>query len=510
MNILDNDAGRPIPASIVGYGGAVPWREGGIPPLRAFKPVAHRQRQPLRLASIEEAIGRSALADGMRISFHHHLRMGDLVVALVIDSLTRMGFKNLTLCVSSIMGPACGAVLEAVKAGVITSIETTGMKEPLAQAVIDGVVPYPVIFRSHGGRARVIEEGQIVIDVAFIAASAIDGQGNLYGTVGKNPFGSMGYAHADAAYASCVIAITDTLLEAVDVPYSIEGSQVDWIVEVDSIGDASLMSGGSLRLSQSPLERLIASQTLAVLIASGAVVDGFNYQAGSGGISLLISSMLQTYMVEHSIKGGFASGGITASLVEMAHLGLFSTLWDVQSFDDRSVASLGTNSFHREMSASLYANPNNIHCIAHRLDVMILSATEVDLSFNVNSITGTNGRILGALGGAPDTAWGSKLVVVVMPTFRNRIPMIHPQVNLVCTPGQDVDVVVTERGIAVNPRRDDLIQRLTEASLPVLPIETLMEHTFSITGRPDYPHRGDAIRAVVEYRDGSVLDCLRV
>lgn len=500
----------PIPPFIEGYGSVDPWSEGSGPLPRTVTTPPNKERQPVRLSTLEEAIGRSELADGMRISFHHHLRMGDLVVALVIDSLSRMGFRDLTLCVSSIMGPACGAVLEAVKAGVITAIETTGMKEPLAQAVIDGVLPTPVVFRSHGGRARAIEEGQIVIDVAFIAASAVDGQGNLYGTVGKNPFGSMGYAHADGAYAQRVIAITDTLLETVGVPYSIEGSQVDWIVEVDSIGDASLMSGGSLRLSKSPLEECIARQALGVLIASGALVDGFNYQAGSGGISLLISSMLQRYMEERAIVGGFASGGITASLVDMAHRGLFSTLWDVQSFDEQSVASLGTNSFHREMGASLYANPNNPHCIAHQLDVMILSATEVDLAFNVNSITGTNGRILGALGGAPDTAWGSKLVVVVMPTFRHRIPMIHPRVNLVCTPGRDVDVVVTERGIAVNPRRADLLHRLTEASLPVLPIEALMEHTFSITGRPDYPHRGDAIRAVVEYRDGRVLDCLRV
>lgn len=510
MSIPVNAVGRPIPSFIEGYGSTAPWSETLIAQSRAAQPAIKKERRPMQLVTIEEAIGKSTLADGMRISFHHHLRMGDLVVPHVLDTLMTMGFKDLTLSVSSIMGPACTAVLDAIKAGVISCIETTGMKEPLAQAVIDGVLPKPVVFRSHGGRARAIEEGQIIIDVAFIAASAIDEHGNLYGTVGKNPFGSMGYAHADAAHARSVIAITDTLIESGESPHSIDGSQVDWVVAVDSIGDASLMSGGSLRLSKSPHEQAIARQALDVLIASGAVVDGFNYQAGSGGISLLISSMLQRYMMERAISGGFASGGITASLVDMAQRGLFSTLYDVQSFDERSVASLGTNSFHREMGASLYANPNNPHCIAHRLDVMILSATEVDLDFNVNSITGTNGRILGALGGAPDTAWGSRLVVVVMPSFRNRIPMIHPQVNLVCTPGKDVDVVVTERGIAVNPRRDDLKQRLETLSFPILPIETLMEHTFSITGRPAYPQRGDTIRAVVEYRDGSVLDCLRV
>lgn len=499
-----------IPSNIAGYGPTVAWKEVDHYEPTEFHLSKRTQKHPQKVASIQEAIERSHLKDGMRISFHHHLRMGDLVVAKVLEVLTAMGIKDLTLCVSSVMGPACSAVLDAIKAKTVSAIETTGLKEPLSSAISEGILDTPVVFRSHGGRARAIEMGQTPIDVAFLAASAIDEEGNLYGTLGKNLFGSMGYAQVDALHAQTVVAITDAFVEKTDQTFpSISGEFVDWIVTVPAIGDASLMSGGSLSLSKSPTNQLIASLAIEVLVASGAIKRGFNYQSGSGGVSLLVSTMLGSYLKEQGIAGGFASGGITAALVEMAQQRLFERLWDVQSFDAQSARSLAINAFHHEMDASMYANPYHPNCIAHQLDVMILSATEVDLSFNINSVSGTNGRIIGALGGAPDTAWGSKLVVVVMPSFRNRIPTIHPQVNLICTPGCDVDVVVTERGVAVNPRREDLVGQLQDGGIALSSIEDLMNHTFQITGQPSYPQRKGPVRAIVESRDGAVLDLLR-
>ena len=68
-----------------------------------------------------------------------------------------------------------------------------------------------------------------------------------------------------------------------------------------------------------------------------------------------------------------------------------------------------------EMSASFYANPHNKGCVANQLDIMVLSATEVDVDFNVNVITGSDGVIMGASGGHCDTAAGSKLAIVVTP-----------------------------------------------------------------------------------------------
>jgi citrate lyase subunit alpha / citrate CoA-transferase len=213
-------------------------------------------------------------------------------------------------------------------------------------------------------------------------------------------------------------------------------------------------------------------------------------------------------MKEHSLKGSFASGGVTNDLVDMLQDGLFRKLWDVQSFDDQAALSLGSNKNHKEMSASLYANPDHPDCIAHRLDAMILSATEIDRDFHVNSITGTDGRILGALGGAPDTAEGAKNTIVVMPSMRGRIPTVNNKVRTVCTPGQTVDILVTERGISVNPRREDLIRRLTKSGIPLLKMDELIRIVHSLTGTPDYPAEGTRVGGIVEYRDGSVLDCL--
>ncbi len=459
--------------------------------------------------TLEEAVNASGLRDGMRISFHHHLRLGDRVVGQVLEVLQKLGLRGLTLCASSLMGEACEAVYRAVKAGVVVKLETTGLKPPLTEAVLKGEVPEPVVFRTHGGRARAIEAGEIPIDVAFIAASGADREGNLNGTSGINPFGSMGYAIADAQFAGFVIAITDWMAEETLAYRSIEGSLVDALVQVPTIGDCEMVAGGSLRSSQNPMEMVIARQTLAVMQAAGVLAEGMNYQAGSGGISLLVTNLLEDYMQREGLVGGFASGGITGPLVRMARAGLFHTLWDVQSFDREAALSLAVNPFHREMSASLYANPLHPACIAHQLDVMVLSATEVDLDFNVNSITGTDGRILGALGGGPDTAYGAGLTIVVLPSFRGRIPMVNQRVNLLCTPGAEVDVVVTERGVAVNPCRPEVREALREAGIEVLSIEALMQRIHRLTGTPTLPQATGRVVAVVEDRAGGILSTMR-
>ncbi len=459
-----------------------------------------------RPKSLKEAVGASGLKNGSRISFHHHLRLGDRVVEQVLMLLGSMGFKNLTLCVSSLMGSSCEAVLEAIKSGVVCAIETTGLKEPVASAMLEGLIPNPVIFRSHGGRAKAIASGRIKIDVAFIAVSAVDRAGNANGTDGPNRFGSLGYALVDADYAAHVILVSDYISEAPLGMISIPAEKADQIVMVDSIGDRAGIFGGSIRISSSPVEHLIARRALSVLDASGVIKHGFAFQAGSGGVSLLVSRMVSDLMRTRGITGEFAAGGATGTLSELLKEGLFRRLYDVQSFDDEAALSLKSNPNHIEMSASLYADPDNPDCIAHKLDVMILSATEVDYDFNINSITGSNGRILGALGGAPDTAAGAGLTVVVLPSFRNRIPTVRNRVHTICTPGKTVDVIVTERGICINPERPDIVEAADRAGIQVVSPENLSRLVCKITGVPDYPVKGKKLAGIVEYRDGSILD----
>jgi citrate lyase subunit alpha/citrate CoA-transferase len=456
--------------------------------------------------TIASAVEKSGLKNGDRISFHHHLRLGDRVVEQVLQTLAGMGFRDLTLCASSLMGCAGDAVLEAVRRGTIVKIETTGLKEPLSSAVIRGEIPQPVIFRSHGGRAQAIISGRTPVDVAFLAASAVDREGNANGTGGPNRFGSLGYGMVDAEHARFTIVVTDHIE---DLPLSRTALPAEWVdavLTVPSIGEKEEMSGGSLRKSRRPVEQLIARRAVEILSALGVVKKGFNFQAGSGGVSLLVSEGVADLMRSRGICGGFASGGATGTLASLLEEGLFQKLYDVQSFDDEAALSLEQNPNHREMSASLYANPDHPDCIAHKLDLMILSATEVDCDFNINSITGSDGRILGALGGAPDTAAGSSLTMAVLPSFRGRIPTIRRRVNTICTPGKDVDLIVTERGFCVNPIRKDLQKSLVDGGFTPLKPEDLMSMVHRITGAPEYPEKGDAVAGIVEYRDGSLLD----
>lgn len=469
--------------------------------------------------SIQDVLVKIAPHRGMRISFHHHLRMGDGVVKQVLDALTQYGVKDLTLCVSSVIGQACTSVLDAVRAGVVTRIETTGLKSPLSDVVLACELPEPVVFRSHGGRARAIRTGELPIDIAFMAASAADAEGNLNGVDGVNNFGSMGYAMVDAEYADTVVAVTDSFCEDGLTRVSIPGDRVDYVAVIDSIGDSGQMSGGTLRTVSGPVQQVIAARTMQVLETLSAIHNGLRYQAGSGAISLAVTNLVAEYMREHGIRGEFASGGITGPLTELLKQGLFTKLYDVQSFDAIAVQSLADNGAadnerHIEMSAGMYADPGVAGNIADQLDVMLLSATEAAVDFTVNSITGTNGRILGALGGAPDTAAGSKLTIVVLPSFRGRIPTIHERVRTVCTPEKDVDIIITERGICVNPRRDDLLRQLTDypsaISEHLLTTEQLKKKIFSITGQPHYPEWDGKVVGIVEYRDGTVIDTVRM
>ena len=173
------------------------------------------------------------------------------------------------------------------------------------------------------------------------------------------------------------------------------------------------------------------------------------------------------------------------------------------------VISQMNNDSHIEMDAEMYADPQAKGSVAGNLDVMVLSATEVDTSFNVNVLTGSDGMIMGALGGHPDTAAGAKLAVVVAPLLRKRVPIIVDQVVTICTPGESIDVVVTDRGIAVNPNNPKLKAALVSLGLPVRSIEELRDEAYALAGRPEPLVFGEEVVGLVEYRDGTIIDMIR-
>ena len=506
-----NKIGRLIPTSLEGIGqlriyGQNDTEESGFEKPAEIRKTNRSEKKLLQ--SIEQALDMTCLADGMTISFHHHLRNGDSVLMQVVEAIAQKGIKDLTICSSSLT-KAHEGLIDYIKSGVVTGIQTSGLRGQLAKEVTENcILPKPVIFRTHGGRARAVEAGEVTIDIAFIAASCCDEMGNMNGKLGPSAFGSMGYPMVDAQYACQVVAITDNLVPYPASPVSIPETLVDYVVQVDSIGDNSLISAGATRMTKSPRELLIADYACQVLIHSGYIKNGFSFQAGSGGASLAVIKSLKDYMSAQNITASFASGGITSHLVSLLEEGFFECLLDTQTFDRLAVESFMKNPRHIEMSASRYANPGAKSCVVDKLDIMILSATEVDTKFNVNVMTTSTGIIMGAQGGHPDTAAGAKLRVVVTPLIRKRIPIIVEDVMTVVTPGEHIDVVVTERGIAVNPKRQNLLAKLKKTSLPLMKIEELKNLAEQFTGKPQKIKLGEKIVGIIEYRDGSVIDVI--
>ena len=124
-------------------------------------------------------------------------------------------------------------------------------------------------------------------------------------------------------------------------------------------------------------------------------------------------------------------------------------------------------------------------------------------------MTGSDGVIRGAVGGHPDTAAGASMTIVVCPLLRGRIPTVCTKVNTICTPGETVDVVVTDQGMAVNPARPELYEKFVAAGLPVTTIEKLRDRAERIVGKPEPIKYTDKIVGVLMYRDNSVIDVIR-
>ena len=465
-----------------------------------------------KLATLDEAIRKSGLKDGMTISFHHHFRGGDKVVNMVVDRLAALGFKNLHIAASSLQD-VHAPLIEHIRNGVVTRISTSGLRGELANEISRGLMKEPVVFRSHGGRGSAIANGELHIDVAFLGASSSDPLGNACGYSrsenAKSICGSLGYALPDARYADKVVVLTDDLVAYPNTPNSISEADVDFVVVVDSVGDSSKIASGAIRDTKNPRDILLASQAAKVITASGYFYDGFSIQTGSGGASLAAVKFLREKMIADGVKASFALGGITAHMVKLHEEGLIERLIDVQSFDKVAAESIKTDPMHKEVSACEYASADQPGSATHYLDVVILSALEADVNFNVNVLVGSDGIIRGAIGGHPDTAADSALSIIVCPLLRGRIPCIVDEVTTLITHGRSVDVIVTEYGIAVNPARPEVAQRLREAGLNVVDITWLRDKALSIIGTPDPLPFGDKTVGIVLNRDGSVQDVIR-
>ncbi len=219
-----------------------------------------------------------------------------------------------------------------------------------------------------------------------------------------------------------------------------------------------------------------------------------------------LSSITDNYANTQGYVASAGVGGVSSFHVKMLEEGLIKTFFDPQDFDLQAISSLKNNINHHEISVSAYANPFSANPYVNMLDFTVLSATEMDVNFNVNVLTDSYGRLMGAPGGHPDAAAGAGLTVITMPLLRGRLPMLLDKVTTVVTPGASVDVLVTDYGIAVNPNREDILQCLKHTNLPICSVYDLKEKAEKIAGKPEPVELSDEICGIVEYRDGSIID----
>jgi citrate lyase subunit alpha/citrate CoA-transferase len=483
------------------------------------RPVGSRAQRPIRTCadypadgnklqpSLEIALRRAGLRDGMTISTHHHLRNGDRTTNHLFEVIRKMGIKNIRWFPSASF-PCHERLLPYLKDGTIHHIEGS-MNGPLGRFASEGKMHGVGVLRSHGGRYQAIQDGEVHIDIAVIAAPAADSFGNANGLSGDSACGVLGFALADSEYADRVIVVTDNIVPFPCVPWQIQGNNVDMVVLTESLGDPSKIVSGTTQITNSPDRLLIAEYVSSFVEQCGIIRDGFSFQAGAGGISLAVIKYLRDRMTEKEIKARFVRGGSTKHLVSLLEDGLTDYILDGQMFDQDSIRSMRDNPRHVATSPFTSYNYHGKGNFASMLDFVVLGATEIDLSFNANVVTHSDGYLLHGIGGWQDCLF-SKCTILAVPSLRDRIPVIVDEVTTLCGPGELIDVVVTERGIAINPRRKDLISATRKSSLPIRSLRDIQKEIFEICeGSPEKPQWGEKeVAAIVKWVDGTVLDAV--
>ncbi len=512
MDLVKNAVGRLVPTEINGEK-AVPYMGVGKyrPEGRKHAPkIPTNADYPLdgnkQVASLKEALIKAGLKDGMTISSHHHFRNGDLIMNQVFDIAKELGVKGLRWFPSASF-PCHEHLIQYLEDGTISHIEGS-MNGALGRYTSEGKMSKMAVLRSHGGRYQAVQDGEVKIDIAIIGAACADPFGNANGLYGDSASGLLGFALADSQYADKVIVVTDNMVEFPCVPWQIQGNYVDYTVKVDKVGIPEKIISGTTKITKSPDRLLLAEMTAKFCDVTGIIKDGFSFQTGAGGTSLAVSDYFSKIMKEKGIKARFARGGSNKYLVRMLEEGQIDYILDGQTFDLEGVRSMAENPNHVWTSPFTSYNYHSKGNFAGMVDVVILGATEVDVNFNANVVTHSDGYLLHGIGGWQNCLF-SKTVILPLPLFRDRIPVITDEVTTVCGPGELIDVIVTERGIAINPLRKDLLEAVKGSDLPIKTIQELKEEAEAICGKLKKPELDDKIVAAIKWVDGTVIDVVR-
>jgi len=510
VEFVINAAGRKVPTEVNGKA-QVPYQGVGV-----YKPEGARHGPPIpsckdypangdkRVQDIKTALQKCGIRDGMTISSHHHLRNGDRVALEALQAAAELGVKDIMWFPSAAF-PCQEPVIDLMEQGVVHHIEGS-MNGPLGDYTSRGKMKGLGVLRSHGGRWQAIQDGEVHIDIAIIAAPTADPFGNADGSHGPSACGSLGFALADSIYADHVIVVTDNLVPFPCIPWHIQGNNVDYVVEVDSIGDPSKIVSGTTQITKSPDRLLIAEYVARFVRDSGIMKDGFSFQAGAGGIALAFVEVLKGMMRDAGVKARFVRGGSTQYLVDLMNEGLTDYILDGQTFDLAGVASIGSDPRHVSSSPFTSYNYHGKGNFASMVDATVLGATEVDVDFNANVNTHSDGALLHGIGGWQNCLFAG-CTILAIPAVRDRIPVLVDRVTTLTGPGELIDVVVTERGIAINPLRTDLLEAVKGSDLPIRTIQEIKEEVEGIIGgKPNAPKLGEKAVAVIKWVDGTVID----
>jgi len=510
--LVKNATGRFVPTVINGT------KQTPFQGVNKFKPTEKKAAPPIRsctdypsdgnkvVNSLSQALEQCGLNDRMTISSHHHFRNGDLIMNQVFDIAAEKQVKGLRWFPSAAF-PCHKPIIEHIKNGVVDWIEGS-LNGPLGDYASQGGMRGTGVLRSHGGRWQAVQDGEVHIDIAIIAAPTADAFGNATGDRGPSACGLLGFGLVDSVYADKVIVVTDNLVPFPCIPWQIQGQNVDYVVVLDKVGEPEKIISGTTKLTKSPDRLHIAELTARFVKDAGILKDGFSFQAGAGGTSLAFAIFLKQMMIDADIKARFIRGGSTKYLVEMLEEGLTDYILDGQTFDLDGVRSMRENSGHQDTSPFTSYNWHGKGNFASMLDVVVLGATEVDVNFNANVVTHSDGRMLHGIGGWQNCLF-SKCTILPIPAFRNRIPVIVDEVTTLVGPGELIDVIVTERGIAINPLRKDLIEATKDSDLPIRTIEDIKNEIDELIGGPPAkPELTDEVVSVVKWVDGTIIDSI--
>jgi citrate lyase subunit alpha/citrate CoA-transferase len=256
-----------------------------------------------------------------------------------------------------------------------------------------------------------------------------------------------------------VIVVTDNLVQFPCIPWQINGNLVDYVVVMDKIGIPEKIVSGTTEVTKSP-DRLCSwlnGPHNSVMRQEFFTMD-FPSRPVQVEQHCRSGSILRRSFGERGWKARFARGGSNKYLVQMLEEGLDEYILDGQTFDLEGVRSMRENPNHVNTSPFTSYNYHGKGNFASLVDVTILGATEVDVNFNANVVTHSDGYLLHGIGGWQNCLF-AKCTILPIPLFRDRIPVILDEVTTLCGPGELIDVIVTERGIAINPLRTDLIEK---------------------------------------------------